>query len=237
MPIHVCEDATEAWEHWYSLLLKQYKEGMRQPSRGGNVVGELLNAVSVIRNPTRGIVDTPKRNMSMRYATGELAWYLSGSNKVEDIAQYAKFWRELTDDGKTVNSAYGHRIFHKFGFDQWEYVKKLLRDDPWSRQAIIHIKEPSDQPTKDLPCTIALQYFIREGKLHATTIMRSNDIWLGFPYDVFSFTQLQVMMAMELDLDVGDYTHIAGSLHLYEKNVSPRSGEEREPTEDTNKTA
>jgi thymidylate synthase len=48
--------------------------------------------------------------------------------------------------------------------------------------------------------------------------MRSNDIWMGFPYDVFSFTAMQCLMAMELGLGIGTYTHIAGSLHLYERN-------------------
>ena len=59
--------------------------------------------------------------------------------------------------------------------------------------------------------------------------MRSNDLWLGFPYDVFQFTCLQVRMAMELGLDIGTYTHIAGSLHLYardfEKAIKNEKGE------------
>jgi thymidylate synthase len=215
----IAKNATEAWEIWYNKLLEMHKEGFIQPSRVGNVVGEILNAVTVIFDPTQGIVESPLRNMPMRYALGELIWYLSSSNKLADIRKYSKFWDNISDDGKTLNSAYGYRISKQFGFDQWEHCKKLLKNDPYSRQAVIHIKDASNKPTKDTPCTVALQFQIRDDDLYLTTYMRSNDIWLGFPFDIFAFTALQVKMAMELDRNIGNYTHIAGSLHLYEKDV------------------
>lgn len=214
-----CKTATEAWETWYRLLMHQYNRGIRQPSRAGCVVGEVINAITTIEDPTRGIVESEIRKMPMRYAVGELLWYLSGSNRLCDIKQYSKFWENISDDGETLNSAYGHRILSKFGFDQWEYCKGLLKADRYSRQAVIHIKDANNTPTKDTPCTVMLQFQIREDALYMTTYMRSNDIWLGFPFDVFAFTALQVKMAMELDLELGYYTHIAGSLHLYEKDV------------------
>lgn len=208
-------DVTKAWETWYDRLSVQGKD---DTSRDGAVCGEILNAVTVIEDPTHNILKSPIRNMPVRYAVGELLWYLSGSNKLSDIKLYSKAWENLSDDGETVNSAYGYRIEKKFGFNQWEHVVKLLRKDPNSRQAVIHIKDASNEVTKDLPCTVCLQYFIRDGKLHATTYMRSNDIWLGFPYDVFSFTCFQIMLAFELGVEIGTYTHIAGSLHLYSRD-------------------
>lgn len=212
-----CYTVNDAWIYWYTKLTEQ----PRQPtvSRGGNVAAEFINTVTVIQDPTYNIVTSEVRGLSMRYAVGELLWYLSGSNKVTDISNFSSAWKRLSDDGETVNSAYGYRIKYKFGFDQWEHVKKLLVADPYSRQAVIHIKDASNEPTEDLPCTVCLQYFIRDGALHATTYMRSNDIWLGFPYDVFTFTCLQMKLAMELGISVGTYTHIAGSLHLYERNL------------------
>lgn len=211
----VARDITKAWEKWYDILSTQGKEN---DSRDGAVCGEVLNAVTVIQDPTHNILKSDIRNMPMRYAVGEFLWYLSGSNKLKDIKLYSKAWENLSDDGETVNSAYGYRIERKFGFNQWEHVVKLLKKDPNSRQAVIHIKDASNEETKDLPCTVCLQYLIRDGKLHATTYMRSNDIWLGFPYDVFSFTCLQILLAFELGVEIGEYTHIAGSLHLYSRD-------------------
>jgi thymidylate synthase len=51
------------------------------------------------------------------------------------------------------------------------------------------------------------------------TFMRSNDIYLGLPHDLFSFTMLQEIVALSLDLNLGSYTHIVGSLHLYKDNI------------------
>lgn len=210
--------ATEAWDKWWDILSEQAKSGKKEPSRAGNIVGEALNAITVISNPRKGIVKSDIRQMSIDYAVGELLWYMSGSNRLSDIEPYSKAWTSLSDDGETVNSAYGYRIFKQFGFDQWELVREKLKADPNSRQAVIHIKDPSDKPTKDTPCTVALQFHIRDNKLYLTTYMRSNDLWLGWPYDVFSFTAFQQIMAMELGVEIGSYTHIAGSLHLYEKD-------------------
>jgi thymidylate synthase len=224
----VQQTATEAWEALYSELCGQAESGFVQPSRAGNVVGEILNAVTVIENPRKGTVLSPIRNMSVDYARGEFLWYLSGSNMLSAIHPYSKAWDKLTDDGDTVNSAYGHRIRHRFGFDQYAYCLEKLRANPYDRQALIHIKDASNTlvwPSKDVPCTVCLQYQIRDEKLYATTYMRSNDIWLGFPYDVFAFTSYQCMMAMELGVDVGAYTHIAGSLHLYEKDWRKHEGQ------------
>lgn len=210
--------ATGAWDCLMAALIEQAEDWFTVDSRDGKVCGEILNAHVEITDPTYGIITSPGRGLAMRYAVGELLWYLSGSNRTKDIALYAKRWNELSDDGKTANSAYGHRIFERFGFDQYEYIKMLLRQDPNSRQAVIHIKDANMQETKDMPCTIALQYLIRNNRLHATTFMRSNDIWFGFPYDVFSFTALQIKLAFELGVDIGTYTHIAGSLHLYQRD-------------------
>lgn len=210
----------DVWEEAFLALKNQAEDGFTDSSRDGAVVGEFLDAVMHVADPTRNIVTSKIRNMPMRYAVGELAWYLSGSNKVKDIAQYAKKWADISDDGETNNSAYGYRIFHKFGFDQWEYVKGLIRKDPNTRQAVIHIKDASDTPTKDTPCTVYLQFFLRNNKLNLSVHMRSNDIWMGVPYDMFSFCFLQVKMAMELGVEVGSYTHYAGSLHMYQRDYT-----------------
>lgn len=213
-----CRTGDEAFEHWYKTLAAMNEEAT---SRDGDVVGEIINAVTVIEDPTRCIMTNKIRNLPMRYAIGEMLWYMSGQNRLKEIQKYTQAWDRMSDDGIHVNSNYGHCIQHKFGFDQWEYVKTLLRKDLNSRQAVIHIKTADSRPSKDVNCTVCLQFFVREDKLYLTTYMRSNDIWMGFPYDVFQFTAMQVLMSMELGLELGTYTHIAGSLHLYKRDWKP----------------
>lgn len=216
------QTVNDAWEYWYKNLAAQAKRGKNDTSRDGAVVGEYLNAITVIDDPTRFIVTSPIRKMPMRYAVGELLWYLSSNNGLKAIQNFTSAWDRMSDDGKVVNSNYGHKIHEFYGFDQWDYVKKCLEKDRNSRQAVIQIRPAEDyieKPTKDMPCTVSLQFFIRDNKLHLTVYMRSNDIWMGFPYDCFNFCAFLVKMAMELNVEIGTYTHIAGSLHLYERNL------------------
>lgn len=187
-----------------------------------NVAKEIVNANLVLLDPTRNTMCQCLRKMSIRYAIGELLWYDSRNNTAKAIEPFSTFWKRIQNEDGTVNSNYGHCIHDKFDFDQWNFVKDLLKKDPTSRQAIMHIKEPRNllvNPTKDVNCTIALQFLIRNGALHMITTMRSNDVWLGLPYDVFNFTCMQIRMAMELGVDIGIYYHNAGSLHLYRHDL------------------
>ncbi len=193
----------------------------------GPVAGEIINANLCLKDPTRNTMCECQRKMPIRYAIGELLWYNSRNNTAKSIEPFSKFWSKIAEPDGTVNSNYGYCIHDKFDFDQWEMVKETLFNDSTSRQAIIHIKEPRNiikNPTKDLNCTIALQFLIRNGKLDMITTMRSNDIWLGLPYDVFNFTCMQIQMAMELNVDIGVYYHNAGSLHLYTEDLEKLKG-------------
>ena len=214
------QDLDEAFNNWYYALSNMNLSDSQSESRDGEIVGEIINAITIIRDPTRNVMKSEIRKLSMRYAIGEMLWYLSGNNSLKEIQKYSKNgWDRMSDDGVTVNSNYGYCIKHKFGFDQWEFVKNELKKNPNSRRAVIHIKEASDKESKDINCTVCLQFFIRNNKLHMTTYMRSNDLWMGFPYDVFQFTNMQVLMSMELGVELGTYTHISGSLHLYKRNL------------------
>lgn len=208
----------EAWSHWFEILSEDVQIAQ---SRDGNVVGEVVNAITVIDDPTRCFMKNEIRKLPMRYCIGELLWYLSRSNKLDAIRLYTDAWDRMSDNGVTVNSNYGNMIGEYYGFDQLAMVEEILKDNHESRQAVINIKPAVDlrhYKTKDLNCTVCLQFLIRNDKLYMTTYMRSNDLWMGFPNDVFQFTCMQIWLAMRLGVKLGTYTHIAGSLHLYERD-------------------
>lgn len=187
---------------------------------GKEVAGtkELNNVCIQLQDIHENIVSI--RDISPAYLFGEWLWYFTGRNSVDFISSFGSMWRKLSDDGITSNSAYGYLMKYKFGFDQIEKVIELLTKDRNSRRAVINLNTPNERviETKDEPCTIALQFLIRDGKLHCTGIMRSNDIWFGFPYDVAFFTELQKYIADRLGVGYGTYTHFVTSLHLYERN-------------------
>lgn len=211
------ENIDELWTEWFKYLSSDDKI---QSSRDGDVIGEVINATSVLLDPTKNIMKNKDRNLSMRYAMGEMLWYMSGNNSLKEIQKYTSGWDRMSDDGETVNSNYGYCIKKKFGFNQWACVRNELKRNSQTRRAVIHIKDAKyfEAKEKDINCTVCLQFFIRNDRLYMTTYMRSNDIWMGFPYDVFQFTNMQILMSMELGCDLGTYTHITGSLHLYKRD-------------------
>lgn len=179
---------------------------------------ELNNVSFTLSNINNNIVGI--RDISLSYLCGELVWYFSGRRDTKFISTFSKFWNKITDDGETANSAYGYLMKKGFDFDQIEKVIELLEKDPNSRRAKINLNTPNEKviETKDEPCTMFLQFLIRDGKLNCTAVMRSNDIWLGLPYDVAFFTELQKYIAHRLGLQYGTYTHFVVSLHMYERN-------------------
>lgn len=192
----------------------------------GMKIKEKLGVQFRIRDPRNRLPYVTERNFSVSYFVAESLWYLSGNNSTEWIARYAPFWKDISDDGATANSAYGARIFKPHpriadgAIVQWQYVKEELRRDPDSRRAVIHIRTPDDSlyATKDVPCTLSLQFFIRNGDLHLHVSMRSSDIILGIAYDVPAFTLIQEVLANELGTGLGEYVHTSNSLHCYERD-------------------
>ncbi|HEU5472714.1 MAG TPA: thymidylate synthase [Actinophytocola sp.] len=106
--------------------------------------------------------------------------------------------------------------------DQLDQVRRILTRDPDSRQAVIQLFDPERDTRghRDVPCTLNYRFFLRDGRLHMHTTMRSQDLWLGFPYDVFAATVLQELLAGWLDVELGEYHHFVDSLHLYEKHTN-----------------
>lgn len=207
---------------WLGIMTDLHLDGRECAPRGLKIL-EIENYSLCITNPKKRLITNPVRKISLPYAFGELLWYLRGDNDLQSMEYYSARMKNFSDDGLTLNSAYGHRIFgrHKsIGFNQWQHVVKLLKADPDSRQAIIHLHTPNDQPTKDEVCTLTLQFMVRGGRLNMYTNMRSNDAVMGFTYDVFSFTSLQELMANELGVEVGAYYHNAASMHIYERDLT-----------------
>jgi len=155
-------------------------------------------------------------------ALGEFLWYLSGETKLDFIDFYVpRVFQDESDDQITVRSGYGERLFSFNGVNQVKNVIKLLREKPSSRRAVIQLFDATDLvgSYKSIPCTCTLQFMARNDRLHMFVSMRSNDAFLGLPHDVFSFTMLQELVARSVGMEVGEYKHSAGSLHLYKRDA------------------
>lgn len=213
-------------EDIYQGILKDLTtDGITVSPRGMKTI-EFNEPVTInVKIPTHSIVTSKNRKSLLGFYFGEFIWMLAGSNDLEHVANYLKGWRLFSDDGETLNGAYGHRIFkwkshNGTEINQFQAVYEKLKKDINCRQAVISIYNPSNDiyPTKDTPCNNFIQFYVRNNKLCATVYQRSCDIISGLTYDMFMFSMFQNLMAGRLGLEVGDYTHIANSLHLYEKD-------------------
>ena len=181
---------------------------------------ELTNYMFTIDDINNDVVNLKTRNISLNYITGELLWYWSGRNDLEFINHFSKFWNKISDDGVTSNSAYGYILQKKHGFNQIETIIDLLKQDPTSRRAVVNFNVPNKDvaTTKDEICTVCLHFRIEDDKLNCTCVMRSNDVVFGLTYDLSFFILLQKYVALKLGVGFGSYTHIAFSMHVYERD-------------------
>jgi thymidylate synthase len=204
----------------YRELLKG--PGHNEGSRGSNT--ELLAVVLRIAKPRARLSRSENRGHPFS-ALGELLWYLSKSDALKFIEPYVPRYKDDAENG-ILFGAYGPRIFSmRNGTDQLASVFTLLRKKPGSRRAVIQLFNAEDiaEHHKEVPCTTTLQFFVRDDLLHLAVSMRSNDACLGLPHDVFCFTMLQEMVARKLGVELGEYYHFAGSMHVYDRHLTALS--------------
>ncbi len=199
----------------------------------GLATREIMGAHLCLTDPTRHFLDLPPaRILNPAFAVAESLWIMSGSDDPW-IFTFNRALEQYADDG-ILRGAYGPRMRRWFGtspgevalagraaVDQLDEVRRLLLKEPSSRRAVIQLFNPNSdfRSNRDVPCTLGYRFYVRENLLHMHTTMRSQDLWLGFGYDVFAATFLQQMLANWLGVDLGEYHHHVDSLHLYERDL------------------
>ncbi|HVW30405.1 MAG TPA: thymidylate synthase [Polyangiaceae bacterium] len=213
-------DEVQRW--LFSALLERGAE----VSPRGQTTLELTPLVFSLARPRNRCIASSARRWNMALAVGEFSWHMSASDDVDFVAYYMKRWRQFVDEPTRVRGGcYGRRVFGRDHgrTSQWDLVLRLLEQDPDTRRAVLCFHDSSsvlDLNTKDVSCACTLQFLLRRGRLHAIGHMRSNDAVWGLPYDVFFHTMLQELAAAHLGVELGSYTHMAGSMHIYAKHLA-----------------
>jgi thymidylate synthase len=194
----------------------------------------------ILSNPRARIINNSERKFSKRFAIAEFIWMMTGKCDLSQISFYNKRMAEFSDNGIDLHGAYGPRLRHwslQHGdVDQLTNCLQRLQNDIYTRQASIAILDPAIDftvKTKDVPCNNYIQFLYRNNKLDMMVYVRSNDLLLGFPYDIFEWTLLQEIYASSLHVDLGEYHHIVGSLHIYKQNMDKMNSILQCPTENS----
>jgi thymidylate synthase len=159
------------------------------------------------------------------YAEREVQWYESQSLNVNDIpGETPAIWKAVaTPDGR-INSNYGYLIFSEENGNQYRNVLNELKQNPFSRRATMIYTRPSiwsdynKDGMSDFICTNAVGYMIRDGKLHAHVVMRSNDSFFGYRNDRYWQNYVLKKLASDLHAEVGNIYWTCTSLHIYERH-------------------
>lgn len=159
----------------------------------------------------------------------ELLWFLKGDTNIKYLNENGvKIWDEWADENGDLGPVYGlqWRAFGRNpdhglkGVDQIKWVIGEIKINPDSRRLVVSAWNPLDLPEMALsPCHCLFQFYVVNGKLSCQLYQRSADFFIGVPFNIASYSLLTIMVAQQCDLDVGEFVHIFGDVHLYRNHL------------------
>ncbi len=214
---------------WLKLAKNIYNQGLHKniiESRAGNTI-EMLHTFFTINNPRDRWVINRFPTINPAFSIAEIVWIINGRND----SKFLNFWNSklpaYAGKGNKYYGAYGYRLKYNLGFDQLNSAYNTLKNNNYSRQVVLQIWDSRlDLPNSkgkprnpDIPCNIISMLKVRNNRLEWTQVLRSNDLFLGLPYNILQFTSLQEIIAGWLNIEVGSYNQLSDSLHLYTRNL------------------
>ena len=155
----------------------------------------------------------------------ELLWFLRGETNVRWLQERGvKIWDEWADENGDLGPVYGSQWRSwpdgRGGtIDQIANVVSSIRTKPDSRRHIVTAWNPAEVDDMALPpCHCLFQFYVAEGKLSCQLYQRSADVFLGVPFNIGSYALLTHMMAQVTGLEVGEFIHSFGDVHLYKNH-------------------
>lgn len=170
--------------------------------------------ISIFSHPAHRVIP-------IKFVLAEYCHILSGRDDVDTIASYAKVMGNYSDDGISLNSAYGKRLHGQF-----EKMLTKVFYDPYTRQACMSLYGPSDAMDttfKNVPCNTFMQLMYRHECASLAVISRSSDFVTGFSIDTLHWQLMLMMMVNQMRgwgwrVTSGELYYTLTSLHVYLKD-------------------
>lgn len=180
------------------------------------------------------------KKIHLKSVIHELLWFISGETNVKPLQQAGvRIWDEWADpETGDLGPIYGAqwRKWEGAGgrvVDQLQDVVNEIRTNPDSRRLIVSAWNAALIEDMALPpCHCLFQFQVLDGRLHCQLYQRSADIFLGVPFNIASYSLLTHMVAHVTGLQVGEFIHTFGDLHLYDNHLEQAKKQlSREPRE------
>jgi thymidylate synthase len=169
------------------------------------------------------------KKVHMKSVIYELLWFLKGDTNIKYLNDNGvRIWNEWADENGNLGPVYGKQwrdwsyiknigaIPREFSIDQISEAIDTIKNNPDSRRIMVNswnVAEISDM--RLAPCHCLFQFYVADGKLSCQLYQRSADVFLGVPFNIASYALLTMMVAQVCDLQVGDFIHTFGDVHLY----------------------
>jgi thymidylate synthase len=166
------------------------------------------------------------KKLHLRSIIHELLWMLNGQSNVADLQKHGvRIWNEWADEHGELGPVYGvqwrsWKTADGQTVDQISQVIELIKKSPNSRRIIVSAWNVGEVDSMALPpCHLLFQFYVSHGKLSCQLYQRSADVFLGVPFNIASYSLLTYMVAQVCDLEIGEFVHTFGDLHLYNNHI------------------
>jgi thymidylate synthase len=166
------------------------------------------------------------KKVHLRSIIHELLWFLKGETTIQYLKENGvSIWDEWANENGELGPVYGKQWRSWEGangvvIDQVKDLMEQIQKNPDSRRLIISAWNVADLPKMALmPCHTLFQFYVAEGKLSCQLYQRSADVFLGVPFNIASYALLTMMIAQVCNLQVGDFVHTFGDVHIYNNHL------------------
>jgi len=156
----------------------------------------------------------------------ELLWFLNGDTNVKYLQDHGvRIWNEWADKDGNLGPVYGKQWRSWQApdgtiIDQISHLMHTIKTNPDSRRLIVNAWNVGELSEMALtPCHCLFQFYVADGKLSCQLYQRSADTFLGVPFNIASYALLTHMIAHVCDLEVGEFIHTFGDVHLYTNHM------------------
>ena len=234
-------------KQYIDALKHVLEHGELNESRAGNVIRTF--GYQMRFDLQKGFPAVTTKKLAWKSVVGELLWFLEGSSDNKRLAEIthgdpskktiwtanaeADYWKPKANFDGDLGRVYGVQWRDWRGVDQFAKLLDNIKTDPYSRRHILSAWNVDELDQMALPpCHTFSQFYVSKGKLSCQMYQRSADMFLGVPFNIASYSLLTHIIAKETGLDVGEFIHTFGDLHIYEDHLDVVKQQiQREPGE------
>lgn len=166
------------------------------------------------------------KKLHLKSIIHELLWFLKGDTNIAYLKEHnIKIWDAWADEDGNLGPVYGKQwrswqAPSGESVDQIQRAVDLIKENPDSRRIIVNAWNVGELQNMALtPCHCLFQFYVANGKLSCLLYQRSADTFLGVPFNIASYALLTMMMAEVTGLEVGEFVHAFGDVHLYNDHL------------------